>query len=183
MLGAASTSPGRPRLKLGAELKKAYTAGASVRTLAHSCGAQLGFVHRLLTEAGTTLRTRGGGHPPPRRTLTAGRTRRQDGKDGRDRPVLAHRCARWPLRCTGEHHDAAAGGELPDIQLPVVDEVLAAALMAQGAAGVRALVSAAGRPPGPGRYRAERPAEVAESCLRGAADALLSLPGAPDAVA
>ncbi|MFJ6438711.1 hypothetical protein [Streptomyces sp. NPDC091416] len=76
----------------------------------------------------------------------------------------------------------SAGGERPDVQLPVVDEVLAAALIAQGAAGARALgllrdahrvLAGAGL---------ERPAEVAESCLRGAADALLSLPGAPDAV-
>ncbi|MYR76570.1 hypothetical protein GTW49_30770, partial [Streptomyces sp. SID4925] len=68
------------------------------------------------------------------------------------------------------------GGELPE-----VDEVLAAALCAQGATGVRALgllrdarrvLAGAGL---------ERPAEVAESCLRGAADALLSLPGAPEA--
>ncbi|MET8608906.1 hypothetical protein ABZV92_35780 [Streptomyces rubiginosohelvolus] len=75
-----------------------------------------------------------------------------------------------------------ADAERPDVQLPVVDEVLAAALMAQGAAGARALgllrdarrvLAGAGL---------ERPAEVAESCLRGAADALLSLPGAPDAV-
>ncbi|MFK0142465.1 hypothetical protein [Streptomyces murinus] len=79
-----------------------------------------------------------------------------------------------------------AGGELPApgllVELPVVDEVLAAALRAQGAAGVRALgllrdarrvLAGAGW---------ERPAEVAESCLRGAADALLSLPGAPGAV-
>lgn len=79
-----------------------------------------------------------------------------------------------------------AGGELPApgllVELPVVDEVLAAALRAQGAAGVRALgllrdarrvLAGAGL---------ERPAEVAQSCLRGAADALLSLPGAPGAV-
>lgn len=65
------------------------------------------------------------------------------------------------------------GGELPE-----VDE----ALRAQGATGVRALdllrdarrvLAGAGL---------ERLAEVAESCLRGAADALLSLPGVPDAV-
>ncbi|MEU4077729.1 hypothetical protein [Streptomyces venezuelae] len=75
-----------------------------------------------------------------------------------------------------------AGGELPAAQLPVVDEVLAAALTAQGAGGVRAL----GLLRDARRVLAgtclERPAEVAESCLRGAADALLSLPGAPDAV-
>ncbi|MER8120662.1 hypothetical protein [Streptomyces sp. NPDC094031] len=79
-----------------------------------------------------------------------------------------------------------AGGELPApgllVELPVVDEVLAAALRAQGAAGVRALGllrDAARVLSGAGGL--ERPAEVAESCLRGAADALLSLPGAPGA--
>ncbi|GHG13532.1 hypothetical protein GCM10017667_54320 [Streptomyces filamentosus] len=75
-----------------------------------------------------------------------------------------------------------AGGELPSVQLPVVDEVLAAALTAQGAGGVRALgLLRDARRVLAGTYL-ERPAEVAESCLRGAADALLSLPGAPDAV-
>ena len=75
-----------------------------------------------------------------------------------------------------------AGGELAAVELPVVDEVLAAALTAQGATGVRALglIRDARRIlAGTGL---ERPAEVAESCLRGAADALLSLPGAPDPV-
>ncbi|WP_282108082.1 hypothetical protein [Streptomyces sp. RK31] len=75
-----------------------------------------------------------------------------------------------------------AGGELPVAQLPEVDEILAAALTAQGAAGVRALgLLRDARRVLAGTYL-ERPAEVAESCLRGAADALLSLPGAPDAV-
>ncbi|MFC8949522.1 helix-turn-helix domain-containing protein [Streptomyces rochei] len=60
MLGRRVHVTGPARLKLGAELKKAYTAGASIRTLAHGCGRSYGFVHRLLTEAGTTLRTRGG---------------------------------------------------------------------------------------------------------------------------
>ncbi|MFJ3182343.1 hypothetical protein ACIPJN_28680 [Streptomyces sp. NPDC086796] len=76
----------------------------------------------------------------------------------------------------------AADGQLPPLQLPAVDEVLAAALTAQGEAGVRALGllrDAARVLAGAGL---ERPAEVAESCLRGAADALLSLPGAPVAV-
>ncbi len=63
-------------------------------------------------------------------------------------------------------------------EVPVVNEVLAAALTAQGELGVRALgllrdarriLAGAGL---------ERPDEVAGSCLRGAADALLSLPGA-----
>jgi hypothetical protein len=67
-------------------------------------------------------------------------------------------------------------------ELPEVDEVLAAAMAVQGPPGVRAL----------GLLRdarriltgtlLEQSAEVAESCLRGAADALLSLPGVPVAV-
>ncbi|MEU4077728.1 helix-turn-helix domain-containing protein [Streptomyces venezuelae] len=60
MLGRRVHVTGPARLKLGAELKKAYTAGASIRALAHGCGRSYGFVHRLLTEAGTILRTRGG---------------------------------------------------------------------------------------------------------------------------
>ncbi|WP_141658570.1 hypothetical protein [Streptomyces mutabilis] len=75
-----------------------------------------------------------------------------------------------------------AGGELPAAQLPVVDEVLAAALTAQGTAGVRALGLLRDARRVLDGIGLERPAEVAESCLRGAADALLSLPGAPDAV-
>ncbi|MFE7485166.1 hypothetical protein [Streptomyces sp. NPDC057552] len=73
-----------------------------------------------------------------------------------------------------------AAGPLPPLDLPAVDEVLAAALRAQGEPGVRALGllrDAARVLSGAGGL--ERPAEVAESCLRGAADALLSLPGAP----
>ncbi|MCX4783882.1 hypothetical protein [Streptomyces sp. NBC_01264] len=71
-----------------------------------------------------------------------------------------------------------AGGD----ELPVVGEVLAAVLTAQGVPGLRALelLEDARRVLTGGFLR--RPAEVAESCLRGAADALLSLPGAPEAV-
>ncbi|MGW0564447.1 hypothetical protein ACWDZ4_28550 [Streptomyces sp. NPDC003016] len=73
-----------------------------------------------------------------------------------------------------------AGGALPGLEIPVVDEVLAAALRAQGEAGVRALgllrdahriLSGAGG--------LERPGEIVEACVRSAADALLKLPGAP----
>ncbi|MFB8401133.1 hypothetical protein [Streptomyces sp. NPDC055912] len=64
--------------------------------------------------------------------------------------------------------------------LPEVDEVLARALLDQGAQGVRALglvrdahriLSGAGG--------LERPGEIVEACVRSAADALLKLPGAP----
>ncbi len=67
-------------------------------------------------------------------------------------------------------------------ELPVVDEVLAEALTAQGAPVVRALGLLLDTRRILTGTLLERPAEVAESCLRGAADALLSLPGAPVAV-
>ncbi|WP_225828799.1 helix-turn-helix domain-containing protein [Streptomyces naphthomycinicus] len=47
MLGRRVHVTGPARLKLGAELKKAYSAGPSIRTLAHDCGRSYGFVHRL----------------------------------------------------------------------------------------------------------------------------------------
>ncbi|WP_329020286.1 hypothetical protein [Streptomyces sp. NBC_01601] len=75
--------------------------------------------------------------------------------------------------------------EMPPVggdELPEVDEVLAAALTAQGEPGVRALgLLQDARQILAGDFL-QRPAEVAESCLRGVADALLSLPGAPVAV-
>ncbi|MEU6346519.1 helix-turn-helix domain-containing protein [Streptomyces sp. NPDC046977] len=51
---------GAERVKLATELSAAYHGGASIRTLAESTGRSYGFVHRLLTESGVTLRTRGG---------------------------------------------------------------------------------------------------------------------------
>jgi hypothetical protein len=67
-----------------------------------------------------------------------------------------------------------AGGELPALKRPAVDEVLAAALTGQGAPGVRALgLLRDARRVLTGAWL-ERPAKVAESCLRGAADVLCS---------
>ncbi|WP_331730248.1 hypothetical protein [Streptomyces sp. NBC_01174] len=66
-----------------------------------------------------------------------------------------------------------------DDELPEVNEVLAQALVAQGAPGVRALGLLRDARRVLTGTTLERPGEVAESCLRGAADALLSLPGAP----
>ncbi|MBC7273846.1 MAG: transcriptional regulator [Streptomyces sp.] len=60
MLGIRVHIKGPDRQKIRAELKKAYDKGASIRTLAQGCGRSYGFVHRLLTEAGTTMRPRGG---------------------------------------------------------------------------------------------------------------------------
>ncbi|MDX3697817.1 helix-turn-helix domain-containing protein [Streptomyces europaeiscabiei] len=68
MLGIRVHIKGPARQKIGADLKKAYGKGASIRTLAQGCGRSYGFVHRLLTEAGTTMRTRGG---PNSRSRTA----------------------------------------------------------------------------------------------------------------
>lgn len=51
---------GTDRTKLANDLKKRYAAGESIRALAASTGRSYGFVHRILSESGTTLRGRGG---------------------------------------------------------------------------------------------------------------------------
>ena len=51
---------GGDRNKLAADLKKKYSSGRSIRELASETGRSYGFVHRILTESGTTLRGRGG---------------------------------------------------------------------------------------------------------------------------
>ena len=51
---------GADRSKLAADLKKRYDAGESIRALASSTGRSYGFVHRILTENGVSLRGRGG---------------------------------------------------------------------------------------------------------------------------
>ncbi|GAA4034987.1 helix-turn-helix domain-containing protein [Allokutzneria multivorans] len=51
---------GTARDKLAADLKKKYEKGASIRSLAESTGRSYGFVHRVLSESGVTLRGRGG---------------------------------------------------------------------------------------------------------------------------
>jgi hypothetical protein len=51
---------GSTRDKLAADLKKKYEKGASIRALAESTGRSYGFVHRVLSESGVTLRGRGG---------------------------------------------------------------------------------------------------------------------------
>ncbi|MFC7327299.1 MULTISPECIES: helix-turn-helix domain-containing protein [Nocardiopsidaceae] len=51
---------GTERSQLATELKKRYDDGESIRSLAASTGRSYGFVHRLLTEAGVSLRGRGG---------------------------------------------------------------------------------------------------------------------------
>ena len=51
---------GNDRDKLAVDLQKKYDAGKSIRELAASTGRSYGFVHRILSESGTTLRGRGG---------------------------------------------------------------------------------------------------------------------------
>ncbi len=51
---------GADRAKLAADLRKRYDAGESIRSLAASTGRSYGFVHRILTENGVSLRGRGG---------------------------------------------------------------------------------------------------------------------------
>jgi hypothetical protein len=60
MVGKGTRVSGAARDKLAADLKKAYEGGASIRVLAESAGRSYGFVHGILTEAGVTLRGRGG---------------------------------------------------------------------------------------------------------------------------
>lgn len=51
---------GAERAQERADLKAAYEAGASIRTLAAAHGHSYGYVHDALTEAGAQLRGRGG---------------------------------------------------------------------------------------------------------------------------
>jgi len=51
---------GGDRTKLAADLRKRYESGASIRELAAETGRSYGFVHRILSESGATLRGRGG---------------------------------------------------------------------------------------------------------------------------
>lgn len=51
---------GKDRVKLSAAVVKAYNAGHSVRDIAEANDMSYGKTHRLLVEAGVTLRSRGG---------------------------------------------------------------------------------------------------------------------------
>ena len=51
---------GAEREQLAKTLRKSYEQGASLRELAFQTGRSYGFVHRVLTDAGVTLRGRGG---------------------------------------------------------------------------------------------------------------------------
>jgi predicted transcriptional regulator len=51
---------GSDRDRLATDLRKKYDSGKSIRELAASTGRSYGFVHRILSESGATLRGRGG---------------------------------------------------------------------------------------------------------------------------
>ncbi len=59
-LRKGSRVTGAERDKLAVDLRKKYDAGQSIRMLAQASGRSYGFVHRILSESGTTLRGRGG---------------------------------------------------------------------------------------------------------------------------
>ena len=59
-LKKGSRVTGAERDTVATDLKKRYDGGESIRSLAESSGRSYGFVHRILSESGTTLRGRGG---------------------------------------------------------------------------------------------------------------------------
>ncbi|EHR48462.1 hypothetical protein SacmaDRAFT_0147 [Saccharomonospora marina XMU15] len=71
---------GSARTRMGADLKKKYEKGASIRTLARLTGRSYGLVHRILSESGVQLRARGGG--PHRRRSQPTRTARSSRQIG-----------------------------------------------------------------------------------------------------
>jgi hypothetical protein len=59
-LKKGSRVTGGDRDTLSEQLKKKYEGGASIRALAEESGRSYGFVHRILSESGASLRGRGG---------------------------------------------------------------------------------------------------------------------------
>ncbi len=51
---------GPERARFAAELKQAYLNGTSIRELAEQTDRSFGWIHRMLSEAGVTFRSRGG---------------------------------------------------------------------------------------------------------------------------
>ena len=69
---------GANRDKLASQIVKQYQGGASIRELSESTGRSYGFVHRILSESGTAMRSRGGatrGKAVEARTRTTGRAK------------------------------------------------------------------------------------------------------------
>ena len=59
-LGKGKRITGGDRSTLADDLRKRYDGGESIRSLAASTNRSYGFVHRLLSESGASLRSRGG---------------------------------------------------------------------------------------------------------------------------
>ena len=59
-LKKGSRITGTERDRLAGDLRRKYDSGQSIRTLAQSTGRSYGFIHRILSESGTSLRGRGG---------------------------------------------------------------------------------------------------------------------------
>ena len=59
-LKKGSRVTGAAREKLATDLKSKYESGESIRALAQETGRSYGFVHRMLSESGVSLRGRGG---------------------------------------------------------------------------------------------------------------------------
>ena len=74
MVGKARATrvTGEARQELTRDLVGRYEAGESIRELAASTARSYGFVHRILVEAGVTLRGRGGATRNRGRELAAG---------------------------------------------------------------------------------------------------------------
>lgn len=53
---------GERRSALGAQMARLYDGGASVKDVAARTGRSYGAAHRMLLEAGVTMRPRGGAH-------------------------------------------------------------------------------------------------------------------------
>ena len=59
-LGKGKRITGGDRTTLAEDLRQRYDGGESIRSLATSTNRSYGFVHRLLSESGASLRGRGG---------------------------------------------------------------------------------------------------------------------------
>jgi hypothetical protein len=59
-LKKGSRVTGGDRDALAGQLKSKYESGTSIRALAAEAGRSYGFVHRILSESGASLRGRGG---------------------------------------------------------------------------------------------------------------------------
>ena len=90
--GARST--GSTRDKLAADLKKTDEKGASIRALAESTGRSDGFVHRVLSESGVTLRGRGGATRTTKTSSFVDQGSRSNRSGRTQRGDLGSHCAR-----------------------------------------------------------------------------------------